>query len=274
VAPSEGDIVLVERNWHQNQKPGLQMGNGTNSYTTARTVETINDLMANEVDVSGPPPHPPAGVRRVKHTYETFPYRLDGVINNVDSEDPQNEYRDFTIANVAVYGPCRLDHSEATRCDFKVPHPGSVLHVGLEARPVDPLNLAAGFTHRLVRFSSAQLSRGVYTYGGPDAELLFAWSLGNIMDSAQSQNMITVCVNVTPIRPILNNRADVEPYQWHVIPAGQVGAPGKAEWLMGAPIDDEPSTTQLKRRWDVSHLLPGAQLAPPAPRPSVAAGAR
>ena len=287
VAPREGDIVLVERNWHQQQKPGLHLGNGTNSYTTAHTIETINDLMANEVDTSGPPPHPPVGARRLMYTYDEFPYRLDGVINNVDGEDPENEYRDFTIANVAVYGPCRLDHREATRCDFKVPHPGSVLHVGLEARLANPLNPADGIVHRLVRFSSAQLSRGVYAYGAPDAELLFAWSLGSIMDSNQSQDMITVCVNVAPIRPIRNDEADVEPYQWRRIVAGQPGAPGVAEWLdadrirashpPGANeerIRAESTEQQLRRRWDVPRLLPGADLVPPAPRPSVVAGAR
>ncbi len=183
-APKEGDIVLVERTTitRKEDQPGARLGHGTNSYAHTRTIESLNK---NEL----------AEERDDPYTYDSFPYRLDGVINNVDSEDPQNEYRDYTIANVAIYGPCRLDHGEETRCCFKKTLPGSVLYVGLEA-----IEEGGKFKHKLVRFSSMQLSRGVYTLEDrPSRTLVCAWTLGRIMDSNQSKNMVTVLVDVSPI---------------------------------------------------------------------------
>lgn len=205
MAPKEGDIVLVERTtMHRKEdQPGARLGHGTNSYAYTCTIESLNPELAEPRDA--------------EYTYDSFPYRLDGVINNVDSEDAQNEFRDYTIANVAVYGPCRLDHGEATRCCFKKTLPGSVLYVGLESKE------AAGgmFKHKLVRFSSAQLSRGAHVLEdtppqeGESAEgrrkLVCAWALGMIMDSNQSKDMVTVLVNVSPIREIDPEKA--EPYQ-------------------------------------------------------------
>ena len=207
-APKEGDIVLVERTTmnRKEEQPGARLGHGTNSYAYTRTIESLNakgELLDEPRDEA--------------YTYDTFPYRLDGVINNVDSEDAQNEFRDYTIANVAIYGPCRLDHSdetplpkdslnyrETTRCCFKKTLPGSVLYVGLYKKPVvdstDPSKIK--YKHELVRFSSAQLSRGVHVLEPPGRKLVCAWTLGMIMDSNQSKNMITVFVNVSPIRTV------------------------------------------------------------------------
>ena len=186
VAPKEGDIVLVERTTmnRKEEQPGARLGHSTNSYAYTRTIESLNPELAEPRDAA--------------YTYDSFPYRLDGVINNVDSEDPQNEFRDYTIANVAVYGPCRLDHGEATRCCFKKTLPGSVLYVGLESKEAD----GGKFTHKLVRFSSAQLSRGAHVLESPGRKLVCAWALGMIMDSNQSKDMVTVMVNVSPIRTV------------------------------------------------------------------------
>tara|TARA_X000000368_G_scaffold327298_1_gene264341 strand:- start:158 stop:1051 length:894 start_codon:yes stop_codon:yes gene_type:complete len=204
-APKEGDIVLVEQTTLYRQDAGARLGHGTNSYAYTRTIESLNK---NEL----------AEERDDPYTYESFPYRLDGVINNVDSEDPQNEYRDYTIANVAIYGPCRLDHGEETRCCFKKTLPGSVLYVGLEA-----IEEGGKYKHKLVRFSSMQLSRGVYTLESPGRELVCAWTLGRIMDSNQSKNMVSVLVDVSPIRDTLER--------------GRVAA-------------------QLERKWDTPELRP------------------
>ena len=94
-APKEGDIVLVERTTmlRKEEQPGARLGHGTNSYAYTRTIESLNPELAEPRDEA--------------YTYDSFPFRLDGVINNVDSEDPHNEFRDYTIANVAIYGPCR-----------------------------------------------------------------------------------------------------------------------------------------------------------------------
>lgn len=187
----EGDIVFVKRTelFQKLEHPGARLGHGTNSYARVRTIESINAELREP--------------REAAYTHETFPYSLDGVINNVDSEDAQNEFRDYTIANVAVYGPCRLDHGDATRCDFKRTLPGSVLHVGLVKQAVED----NGFTHRLVRFSGAQLARGAYAV---DDRLVCAWVLGMITDSNQSKDMVTVHVNVSPVRDIDGSRSAAE----------------------------------------------------------------
>ena len=211
-APKEGDIVLVEQTTLYRKDAGARLGHGTNSYAYTRTIESLN-----KDELSEP--------RDEAYTYDTFPYRLDGVINNVDSEDPQNEFRDYTIANVAVYGPCRLDHGEKTRCDFKKTHPGSILYVGLEA-----IKEGGNFTHRLVRFSSAQLSRGVHTLEVPGRTLVCAWTLGMLMDSNQSKNMVTVLVDVSPIRDTLERGT---------------------------------AAAQLKRKWDIPELRPRSDSPPP-----------
>ncbi len=214
-APQEGDIVLVEQTTLYHKDAGARLGHGTNSYAYTRTIESLN--AKNEL-LDEP--------RDEAYTYDSFPYRLDGVINNVDSEDAQNEFRDYTIANVAVYGPCRLDHGEETRCDFKKTHPGSILYVGLEA-----IKENGKFKHKLVRFSSAQLARGVHVLEDrPDRTLVCAWTLGMLMDSNQSKDMVTVLVNVSPIRDdSLRGRA----------------------------------AAQLKRKWDTPELRPRSAAPPP-----------
>lgn len=191
-SPQEGDVVFVERTevYQKLEHPGARLGHGTNAYARVRTIENINAELREPRDAA--------------YTHATFPYSLDGVINNIDSEDVQNEFRDYTIANVAVYGPCRLDHGDATRCDFKRTLPGSVLHVGLVKQQVGE---GGRFTHRLVRFSGAQLARGAFAV---DDQLVCAWVLGMIMDSNQSKDMVTVHVNVSPVRDIEGTRSAAE----------------------------------------------------------------
>ena len=252
-APEEGDIVLVEQTTLYRKDAGARLGHDTNSYAYTRTIESLNPELEEPRDEV--------------YTYNTFPYRLDGVINNVDSEDAQNEFRDYTIANVAVYGPCRLDHSEETRCDFKKTHPGSILYVGLEAAMVDPTNPASQWKHKLVRFSSAQLARGVHTLEGPNRELVCAWTLGMLMDSNQSKDMVTVLVNVSPIRTIDPNDPDPEEvkdrtHRLYTKPDGKVYTRKSDDalwWQATQPefeIEPLSAADQLKRKWDIPELRP------------------
>jgi hypothetical protein len=253
MAPKEGDIVLVERTtMHRKEdQPGARLGHGTNSYAYTRTIESLNPELAEPRDAA--------------YTYDSFPYRLDGVINNVDSEDAQNEFRDYTIANVAVYGPCRLDHGEATRCCFKKTLPGSVLYVGLER-----IKEGSQFKHKLVRFSSAQLSRGAHTLESPGRELVCAWALGMIMDSNQSKDMVTVLVNVSPIRSVGPDMA--EAYQIYTDENGNeqrvyARKSDDARWWQETQdefnIEDLSAAQQLANKW----LAPESRLAAP-PTPS------
>ena len=246
-SPKEGDIVFVEQTTLYRKDPGARLGHGTNSYAYTKTIESINSGLETPRDKA--------------YTYETFPYRLDGVVNNVDSEDPQDEFLDYTIANVAVYGPCRLDHSDATRCDFKKTHPGSILYVGLEA-----IEKGGKFKHELVRFSSAQLSRGVHVLKGESRTLVCAWTLGMLMDSNQSKNMVTVMVNVSPIRAIDPKNLDhVDPHQIHYTGEGEKRKMSGAYYahksddtLTSKQLEIKPlsAADQLNGKWDIPKPRP------------------
>jgi hypothetical protein len=258
MAPKEGDIVLVERTTmlRKEDQPGARLGHGTNSYAYTRTIESLNLELAEPRDEA--------------YTYDTFPYRLDGVINNVDSEDPQNEFRDYTIANVAIYGPCRLDHGEATRCCFKKTLPGSVLYVGLEVELVDVNAPNGKVRHKLVRFSSAQLSRGAHVLESPGRELVCAWALGMLMDSNQSKDMVTVFVNVSPIRTVGPDMA--EAYQIYIDENGDeqrvyARKGDDTRWWQETQEEFEirplSATDQLKAKWHLPTLLPRSMDPPP-----------
>jgi hypothetical protein len=250
-APQEGDIVMVERaNLHRKMEhPAARLGHGTNSYAFARTLEQVNAQLAED-----------EAERASPYTYETFPWRLDGVINNTDSADPENEYRDYAISNVAVYGPVRLDHRPERRCCDAKTLPGTTLYVGLLTRGIAAYGTPY-YEHKLARFSALQIARGstkeVFASGGWN--LVCAWRLGMVMDSAQSEGMITACVDVEPVRAVGDGnasgpimQADVEPYQWvggaavHVLRRDGSGAPTKT-----VAMRDEIKSprNQLLRRW-------------------------
>ena len=294
-APNEGDIVMVEQvNLHRKMEhPAARLGHGTNSYAFARTIEQVNATLKEEQETR---PN-----KNARYVYETFPWRLDGVINNTDSEDPENEYRDYAIANVAVYGPVRLDHRPETRCCDAKTLPGTTLYVGLRsrvARALDPANPPNYvdlnyYEHELFRFSALQLSRGTRDVLEPREDtnldrwaLVCAWRLGMVMDSAQSEGMITATVAVEPIRligrddpattvPAGDADTRVELYQWvshpgwasampPILPAGYRAAhvlawrDGEPAWAENVEPDDDPAVVfmdaespaeQLLKRW-------------------------
>ena len=208
---AEGAMVLVER---QPLVPRVganerQLGVGVNSYVDVLSVEQVNERVAEP--------------RAARYTYEDFPYRLDGVVNNVDSVDSGHEYRDYTIVNVAVQGHVRLDHRERTRADFLKCHPSSIVYLGLwgkrvvdgAGQPVKP----ARYEHKLVRFSSAQLTRLTFVVEMRRTgwDMLFGWQVGRIVDSNQSPGMISLCVQIEPLRNV--RAADVESQYVAVDPA-------------------------------------------------------
>ena len=165
-----------------------------------------------------------------------------------------------------MYGPCRLDHGEATRCCFKKTLPGSVLYVGLEVEDAN----GGKYKHRLVRFSSAQLSRGVHVLEPPGRKLVCAWALGMIMDSNQSKDMVTVMVNVSPIRTVddLTDPKQVDPTRVYT-KEGKVYArrSDDARWWQEKQTEFEikplSAAQQLAKKW----FAPESRLAAP-PTPS------
>ena len=289
-APNEGDIVMVEQvNLHRKMEhPAARLGHGTNSYAFARTIEQVNATLKEEQEGRPDKDEP--------YVYETFPWRLDGVINNTDSEDPENEYRDYAIANVAVYGPVRLDHRPETRCCDAKTLPGTTLYVGLRTRWAKGLKSGAYvplgyYEHELFRFSALQLSRGTREVLEPQKDpdlnrwtLVCAWRLGMVMDSAQSEGMITVTVGVEPVRPIgAENPASavysgdpdwrVEPYQWVKHPGWANASPpiaagvyraahvlawrdGEPAWTENVRPEDDPAVAFIDRNeWPAELLL-------------------
>ena len=194
---SEGSIAFVER---QLLVPRHQTnGRGPNQFVDVYSVEQINAQLT-----------PP---RAAPFTYDDFPYRLDGVVNNVDGADKGHEFRDYTIINMAVQGPCRLDHREPYRADERMARTSASIYVGLFATR----DVAAGpWTHKLERFSSNMITRGKIDLGDDDEatsvrKLLFAWLVGRIVDPAQSETMLAIHVDVRPLRPVL--QTDAQLYQ-------------------------------------------------------------
>ena len=117
-------------------------------------------------------------------------------------------------------------------------------------------------------------------------QLVCAWRLGTVMDSAQSEGMITVTVGVEPIRligrddpttPVAAGDPDtrVEPYQWVRHPGWASASPpipptgyraahvlawrdGQPAWTENVKPDDDPAVVfldiespaeQLLKRW-------------------------
>lgn len=203
---TEGSIAFVERQPLVPQRHQV-VGKDTNQFVDVFSVEQINAAIKEP--------------RATLHTYDDFPYRLDGVVNNVDGVDQLHEFKDYTIVNMAVQGHCRFDHREAYRADEKVARTSATIYVGLFAtRSVLPPP-GGGLTpwvHKLERFSSNMITRSKldlgedpYVNNGTLRTLLFAWAVGRVVDPAQSESMLTIHVDVRPLRPVQST--DAESYQ-------------------------------------------------------------
>lgn len=259
VPPMEGDIVLVER--AATLRPSRN--SATDAFAYAWTIERLNTEL--ETPREAPDADSPAA-----HTYDTFPYRVDGVINSIDGADVSHEFRDQTLAVVAIHGPVRLDHSEGRRCCFRKTLAGTIVYVGLETKPAPPAATGrARAVHRLVRFSSAQITSGAYDFGASEGyTLVCAWALGMLLDSnqvrssgvltdgAMARSLVSVSVNVTPLRAIDPN--DAQSYQVYTDAAGdeqrvwEVLADEPAWSRRGRvekPLKKRSVRTQLRRRW-------------------------
>ena len=192
--PQEGDIVFVERvNLPRKMEhPAARLGHGTNSYAFARTVEQVNAQLAEG-----------KAERASPYTYETFPWRLDGVINNTDSADPENEFKDFALANVAIQGFVRfstLPFGDETR-GHNFPHlftqkgarNGDRVFLALVSRPA--VGAADKKEYAFQFFLASHVTLGKTN---PN-EIEKVWRIGRVVDGNQSKNMVTLCVDVEPV---------------------------------------------------------------------------
>ena len=237
---TEGDAVFVERAVAiaRERKVHLPL-----AHAVAHTFDEVNALLLDQ------------GAVKKAYTRESFPFPLDGVVNNVDGADEQGEFRDHALANVAVQGPCRL-----TMAGFERSPVGNVLYVGVETKTTGSAPNET-FEHRLVRFSARTIFNGNYTFSSDGFSLAFAYKLGRVIDAAQSAKMMTVLVDVEPL-------ADV------VVPA-KPGTPGSAKratahaqedlwwdttawryvvrWgespVLGDKVEEKKLTDRLEKRW-------------------------
>ena len=213
----EGDIVFSMRGRNKTM-PHHAMGTGLNAPVTVRTIESINMELALEE-----PRLFPYNFALKEENIARFPFDLDGIVNNLDGEDPYHEFREPPIANVAVRGPCRLDNREKTQVDSRQPSILSAVYVALEASTVfkdsEKGPVFQGFKHQLKRFTSDMLLR--YEYVAPpqfDAEkkqLTFAttiWRVGYITDTNQSPGMLTCQVSTAEYKTMFDTFAtDYQP---------------------------------------------------------------
>ena len=134
-----------------------------------------------------------------------FKWNPDGVVNNLDGEDPYNEFKDFAIANVAIQGFCRFSTLALPQ---KSARNGDKVFLALVKRPLpnkdDGVEVAK---YRFELFLASQVTTGKF-----DVNILtdYAWRIGRVVDGNQSKNMITVCVGVDSI----HDPAYQVPYEW------------------------------------------------------------
>ena len=138
----------------------------------------------------------------------TFKWAPDGVVNNLDGADPENYYKDFAIANVAIQGFVRfstLPFGDETR-GHNFPHlftqkgarNGDRVFLALVSRPAAKVEGKKEYAFQFFLASHVTLGKT-----NPNA-IKKVWRIGRVVDGNQSKNMITVCVDVesTPMERV------------------------------------------------------------------------
>ena len=208
---TEGDVAFAERATFAKRKLG---GSTTpdGSVVRVRTMEHFNLKYGNRE------------LTPLEAEEAANSVAVDGVVNNVDGADPYNEFRDHAIANVAIQGPCRLG---VTREEMKRVVIGDALYIGLRATELGKEAKKAEkaekgeegeggeegeegaeeeeegdegeprFKLQMVRFFASDISRKKVGL----EDLRVAWHVGRIMDTHQSNLMLTINVSVNRIDP-------------------------------------------------------------------------
>jgi len=135
-----------------------------------------------------------------------FKWAPDGVVNNLDGADPENQFKDFALANVAIQGFVRfstLPFGDETR-GHNFPHlftqkgarNGDRVFLSLVSRPAAGAAGEAGKKEYAFQFFLASH----VTLGKTNPNTIEkVWRIGRVVDGNQSKNMITVCVDVESI---------------------------------------------------------------------------
>lgn len=168
----EGQLAFVER-VHYGNKRNFGANSGTSALVRAKSMESVNEALKRTPFATAP-------------TFESFPYAIDGVVNNVDGEDKYGEYRDQSIANVAIAGPVR----------YATPSKYAMLSGVFCGLFEGGTNTQKSYT--LVAFSSSDARNGLP--GGHTLQrLVLAWKVGSVVDTSQSTGFVTICVAIDRI---------------------------------------------------------------------------
>mgnify|MGYP006907105782 CR=1 FL=1 len=173
----EGDLVFTER-----FAPALKdpMGQNVKAYSLQRLnqeIEEAGDMNADEY------------AKFFLARDKTFKYSPDGIVNNLDGEDPLNEFKDYAIANVAIQGFVRFSTLALPQ---KSARNGDKLFLALTERA------SATDGKKAYKFEFF-LASHVTTEKFDLAVVAKCWRLGRVVDGNQSKNMITVSVSVEPV---------------------------------------------------------------------------
>jgi hypothetical protein len=172
---SEGDLVFTERIAPATKTP---MGLNVKVYSLQR----INQ----EIEEAGP-----MSLSEFTGFFFTrdakFKFGPDGIVNNLDGEDPLNEYKDYAIANVAIHGFVRFSTLALPQ---KSARNGDKLFLALTQR-----ESGDKWVFKFELFLASHVTTGKFD---PDV-VANCWRIGRVVDGNQSKNMITVCVSVEPV---------------------------------------------------------------------------
>ncbi len=182
----EGDVVFTER-----FAPALKSPQGQNVKVMSMQRLNHDILKAGPMDAAEAKVFFGAKDGSMK-------FSPDGIVNNLDGADPENEYKDFAIANVAIQGFCRFSTLSLPQ---KNARNGDKVFLALTTRP--SRKVAGKSEYRFELFLASHITTGK-TFAEGASEITMAWRLGRVVDGNQSKNMITLCVGVEPVYDPVN----------------------------------------------------------------------
>ena len=132
----------------------------------------------------------------------TFKWDPDGVVNNLDGADPENQFKDYALANVAIQGFVRFSTlpfgAEARGHNFpktfisqKGVRNGDRVFLALMSQ--DSTDNKRVYTFQY--FLASHVTLGKVNLGQAEK----VWRIGRVVDGNQSKNMVTLCVDVEPV---------------------------------------------------------------------------
>ena len=166
----EGSIVFTLRCPPATTMP---LGQNVKTFSLAR----VNHILEQE-----------QGLEKSKRTH--YQWSPDGVCNNLDGEDPYNEFKDFAIANVATQGFVRFS---TLGMDARIANADRIF-VGLWL--VGDRWFFERFTSHQITTSSTLTTITINKKPFKWENLIKAWQVGRVVDGKQSKNMLTINVSI------------------------------------------------------------------------------